>query len=203
MASIRSILLDADGVVQATRPGWRESLAALAGDPARVEEFLEEVFAAERPCARGEADFRTELSLVLDRWQCDVPVDEVLSIWTMIDPHQPTLDVARRLRAQGLTLCLATNQQRHRARYMRDFLNYRDHFDHLFISCELGVAKPEAAYFNEVVRRLGVTSETCLFIDDSAGNVASARDVGLAAEVWHFDEGQEVLLAHFARHGIS
>ena len=46
---IKTVLLDADGVVQKASPDWRESVAALCPEPGSREDFLAEVFAAERP----------------------------------------------------------------------------------------------------------------------------------------------------------
>jgi len=41
-----------------------------------------------------------------------------------------------------------------------------------------------------------------LFIDDSARNVAAARDVGLAAEQWTLADGHDRLLGLLAEHGV-
>ena len=62
MQTIRAVLLDADGVVQLPGAVWSGSLAALCGDPSRADEFRAEVFAAEKPCLTGAADFEAALT---------------------------------------------------------------------------------------------------------------------------------------------
>ena len=108
----------------------------------------------------------------------------------------------RSLRSQGIRVCLATNQQALRAAYMRVTLNYGNHFDALFFSCELGCAKPTPDYFGAVVERLGERSEQLLFIDDHDANVNAARGAGLRAEAFVITEGVSALEAHLAAHGV-
>ena len=44
-----------------------------------------------------------------------------------------------------------------------------------FISCEIGLRKPEPASFQHVAARLGIPLERILFFDDTAANVDAAR----------------------------
>lgn len=166
-------------------------LESLAGD--RRQDFLAEVFAAERPCVTGGEDFAVALARVLERWQCDANVEDVLDLWTLIEPDAGILSLVADLRDRGCQVCLATNQQRHRARYMADVLGYDRLFDQSFYSCEVGLAKPERGYFIEVVERLGLKSYEILFVDDNDFNVAAARQIGLNAEQFHLMEGVDVL----------
>ena len=96
--------------------------------------------------------------------------------WERIAADPAVLALADRLRARGLGVHLATNQNPERATYMRRELGYADRFDTQFYSCELGVAKPEAAYFQRVLASVDATADQVLFVDDSARNVAGARD---------------------------
>jgi len=203
MPPIHTVLLDADGVVQLPRPGWLASLAALCGDPERADEFLADVFAAERPCLEGRADFEPALAAVLRKWRSSVAVEDALRIWTQIEPSADTLGVVRALRSAGISVALATNQQAHRANYMTNALGYAAHFDHLLYSCELGHAKPSPAFFSSALARIATEPARTLFIDDDEANVTAARDLGLRAEVYHLSEGvgrlHEVLRGHGLR----
>ena len=53
--------------------------------------------------------------------------------------------------------------------------------DHVFASCELGVAKPDPRVFELVCERLGAAPADCLFVDDTPGHVAAAAAAGLRA----------------------
>lgn len=203
MTHIRAVLLDADGVVQVTAPAWRASLAALCQDPARVEEFLGEVFAAERPCTTGAVDFADTLAPVLQRWQVRASVADALRIWTLIEPSADVLALVERLRSAGVTVALATNQQAHRARFMSATLGYAERFDHLLYSCDLGHAKPSPQYFAAALSRLAIDPAQALFIDDAEANVAAARAYGLNAEVYHVSEGTERIRALLNGHGLD
>jgi len=48
-----------------------------------------------------------------------------------------------------------------------------------FVSCELGLRKPDPRVYHEVVRRLAVAPERCVFVDDRERNVAAAREAGM------------------------
>ena len=85
---------------------------------------------------------------------------------------------------------------------MHEALGYADLFDDTFYSYELGVAKPAPAYFTAVLDRLSLPAEQVLFVDDNRANVDAARTVGLRAEQWHVEDGQDALRGHLARHGL-
>ena len=122
------------------------------------------------------------------------------------DRQQPvaaTHELLRALREAGLRCYLATNQAEHRGVHMRDELGYAGLFDGAFYSYEMGVAKPDPAYFRHIVEALGVPADQLLFLDDRPDNVESARSVGLRAEVWSYHEDLSVLHDHLARHGVE
>ena len=95
-----------------------------------------------------------------------------------------------------------TNQERHRAAHMRVALGYDALFDVSCYSCELGLAKPDPAFFAAAARRIGADPSSILFIDDSPRNVDGARAAGLPAEQWEQEQGHEALIALLAGHGV-
>lgn len=62
-------------------------------------------------------------------------------------------------------------------------LNVENFFDHIFLSCELGVEKPDPLIFSKVVEGLQVPAHDILFFDDSEVNCQAARNCGLQALV--------------------
>jgi len=195
--SVQQILFDADGVVQVWAPGSVARVRNLPSVlPADVEAspyadatqlqdaFLQAVFAAEKPCAIGVADFAEQLELLRQQWKVQLPLAQVLEIWQAIEPIQPMFALIERFTKAGVPCHLATNQQSYRADYMRVALSYDDHFQRSFYSCDMGVAKPEPDYFRAIVQALGVAPATLLFVDDRADNVAAAASVGLQALVF-------------------
>ena len=60
-------------------------------------------------------------------------------------------------------------------------LTVSDFFDKIFLSCELGVEKPEPEIFEKVVASIGCAPDDILFFDDSEVNCEAARQCGLQA----------------------
>jgi len=54
------------------------------------------------------------------------------------------------------------------------------------ISYELGALKPESAFFERALAKLGLAADECLFIDDLAANVETARKLGIRS-IQHLD----------------
>jgi putative hydrolase of the HAD superfamily len=196
------VLFDADGVIQRTAGGWRERFAAMLDDATDLDAFVAEIFASERPCLTGAVDFPTQLGEVLNRWRSRVPVEQALTVWTNIEVDESVLELIAALRRSGVTCCLASNQQTHRAHYMSSELGYRSLFDRQFYSCCVGHAKPDAAYFEHILTDLGLAPEQALFIDDVEPNVISARQIGIPSVHFTANAGAEVLSGHLAAHGI-
>ena len=192
MADVEAVLFDADGVIQRALPGWLGNLGGLVpGD--RADEFLDDLMLAELGPVRGEGSWPEELAKVLTRWGVTVPVDEVLLNWARIEVFPDVVEVIRELRATGVPCYLATNQQAFRTEYMRAGLGYDELFDDTFYSCELGLAKPDPAYFEAILARIDRTAAKTLFIDDNESNVEGAASIGLHAELFPRDAGAVVM----------
>lgn len=200
---VRAVLWDADGVLQHLPAGWEASMRPVVGHLLDdVEAFLTEAFEAERPALTGHARWVEVLPRLLEKWGIEDSYDDALRVWLTIEPVAETRELVEALRSEGVRCYLATNQDEHRGRHMHENLGYAELFDDCFYSYELGVAKPDPAYFSAVIDRLGLPEDEVLFVDDSSANVEAARSVGLRAETWHVDEGVDALEAHLRRHGL-
>ena len=197
---IKHVLLDADGVLQ---HGVRDPIGLLrgwAGD--RAEDLGRALWTAERGPLRGEGDFLDAVDAVVPTY-ADVPPRELYAtLWQDISVSAESLRLVERLRAAGYGVHLGTNQHRQRGEHMRTALGFDALFDVSFYSWELGTKKPEAAYFEHAVERIGAAPAEVLFVDDMQVNVEAAREVGLAAEHWHLDRGHAELEDLLARHGV-
>jgi putative hydrolase of the HAD superfamily len=194
-AAFDAILFDADGVLQATDEKWFYAMTALIGtdDEEQVERFFGDTMAAELSSLAGHRPFEGPLGEVLSRWNVTKPAAEVLRLWHHVDVDRDVVAAVQELRADGVRCALATNQHPERAAYMRENLGYDAVFDDLFYSCDLGVAKPDPAYFTEAVRRLGTEPGRTLLLDDNRDNVAGAKEAGLLAELFAINGGRAEL----------
>lgn len=167
-----------------------------------LETFLAEAFEAERPALVGRASWLEVLPGLLERWGVAHLHDRALEVWLTIVPQVDVRGLVTELRAAGVAGYLATNQTEHRGRHMAENLGYDGLLDGAFWSYELGVAKPDPAFFSTVVERLGLEPGEVLLVDDSLRNVEAARSVGLAAVHWHVDEGLSTLRERLRDHGL-
>ena len=100
------------------------------------------------------------------------------------------------LRQQGMALGLLSNFSTD----LRGMLEAQDllrRFDHIAISAEIRVMKPDAAAYEAILGMLALPASACLFIDDLPANVEAAQALGLHGIVF---EGTTSCLA--ALHGL-
>lgn len=177
------MLFDADGVLQ--HPGeYLERLAeSQRWDDEQLWAFMNAVFAVERPLLTAEADFVALLKPVVEAHRLAVTAGEFLVDWCRrgIAVDAAALELVRGLRLRGVACGLATNQVSYRANYMLNDLGYANLFDHLFVSCRMGDAKPSQEFFDAAVEGLELEPRRVLFVDDHPANVDAARATGLRA----------------------
>ena len=203
-AQLRAVLFDCDGVLQRPANDWVGEIGRLTGlERESLAAFLDDISTAEQPVLDGSAPYAGPLGAVVARWHLSVDVAELLQVWQhlVVDPEM--LEAAEALRAEGLVCAIATNQHRERGAYMRRELGYEHIFDPIFVSAEVGAAKPDPAYFRHAVDRLGLPARAVLFVDDVLANVESARSVGLVAEHFAKDAGRPELDRILALHGLA
>lgn len=199
---VRHLLFDADGVLQDVPGGYEAAAQPYLGD--RAMEFLRRVWDDELPTLAGQGELLPLVEVALADFGVIAPLEEVFrAIWLRIEPAEESLSLVRALRRSGYGVHLGTNQERNRATHMRDVLGYDALFDVSCYSWELGARKPDSTFLAEAARRIGADPAAILFIDDSARNVAAARDAGFAAEQWTFADGHATLLDLLADHGVA
>jgi putative hydrolase of the HAD superfamily len=195
---IEHVLLDADGVLQDMPGGWDEAVTPYVGERAR--EFLLRAWEDEIPSLAGAGDFLPVLEALLADFDVPTPAAQFHEeVWLRIEVAPESMGLVRDLKRAGYGVHLATNQAAGRAAHMRSVLGYDDLFDVSLYSCELGVAKPDPAFFREAARLIDAPPEAILFVDDSDRNVAGAREAGLVAEQWDLGADRtlgEILAAH-------
>ncbi|HZX07726.1 HAD-IA family hydrolase [Kribbella sp.] len=198
--TVRTVLFDADGVIQRPTFDWWRRLGTLV--PANGAAFVEDLMAAERPALVGKIDFREALGDVLRRWKSTASIAEAIEPWRWFVAVPEVVELIQSLRAAGIECHLATNQQAYRRAIMQDERGYGAWFDRTFYSCDLGLAKPDPAYFREILRTIDVPASEVLFIDDNAANVAGAQSVGILAELYDLSSGVPALIDLLRRHDL-
>lgn len=190
---MRAVFFDVDGVVlhslfhadPAKRRRWDVHLLEDMGvDPDDFARFFD-------PSFKEVITGRTSLVTALGRFLPSVgfegsPLD-FIDYWLSRDTHlnRQLLSLIGRLRAAGsVRLYLATNQEHLRALHLWSAVGLRHSFDDIFYAARLGVAKPDAGFFQSVDAAIGPQSTPPLFFDDSPAVVEAAAAHGWEAVLY-------------------
>lgn len=112
------------------------------------------------------------------------PVEEVPALWTAFfagDRLDFGLVSAIRALTQDYITGVISNYTPQLRDKIENIWQIGDAFDHLVISSEVGVMKPEPEIYRIALEKAGVPAERAVFLDDFSENVAGARQVGMHA----------------------
>jgi putative hydrolase of the HAD superfamily len=198
---IEALMIDVDGVLVRGRPDdgrpWASDLERDLGiDPALLQRRFFAVHWAD--VIVGRSDLTERLTPVLGEIAPLVSCEELIAYWFAHDArldHDLLKEMGRR-RAAGMTVSLATNQEHRRAQHLLDTLGLRGHVDQAYYSAELGVRKPDPAFYRQVERLSGLSAPSIVLVDDDVPNVEAARQAGWRAIHW---TGTRMLADELAR----
>jgi 2-haloacid dehalogenase len=107
--------------------------------------------------------------------------------------------ILERLAEQGVPLYAITNFSAEKFAEARARFPFFSHFRDIVISGEERLMKPDAAIYRLCLERTGLDAGACIFIDDSAANVAAAAAIGIDAILF---ESPEQLSQALAERGL-
>ena len=183
---IRACLLDAfDTILDCDFTAFRSELPALAGVPAdaMIAEFgsiMPALGTGRLSMAEGFRQILTACGVeprpglvceLVERGR-----ELLVASARLYDDVLPFLET---LRSRGIKIAIVSNCDEN----MRDLLSglgVAALADALVLSCEVGAAKPAAKIYLEALDRLGVTSDTALFVDDNAAYCAGGAALGIS-----------------------
>ncbi len=123
------------------------------------------------------------LSRIPDRLKDQVR--RLLYAWSRPDDTIPGMeDLVRRLKAAGYGIWLLSNASKAQHLYWPK-IPVSSLFDGRLISCDTGFVKPMREIYLAFTEKFRLCPEECLFIDDSAANVAGAVACGWHGIVFH------------------
>ena len=104
------------------------------------------------------------------------PTDLIARMLTDLRLDDAMVGAVRAARSQGVPTALLSNSWGVDY-YPHDLLE--DLFDHIVISGQVGLRKPDPEAFHLAAGRLGLPPERCVFVDDVESNVRAAEAVGM------------------------
>ena len=69
----------------------------------------------------------------------------------------------------------------HRSFWEQKYAKTLSHFRKVFVSCDLGLRKPESAAYRRVADAIGIAPGRILFFDDTEENIHGALEIGMPA----------------------
>jgi len=103
-------------------------------------------------------------------------------------PIARSVSILEALHAQRTPLYAITNWNQDKFRAARGAYPFLELFRGVVVSGDERLVKPDPAIYRLLLQRYQLRAEDCLFIDDSLGNVAGARAVGMRALQFHTPE---------------
>jgi FMN phosphatase YigB (HAD superfamily) len=115
--------------------------------------------------------------------------DVLAAAWSDIfTPNEEVCSLVAQLPPRYRLLLASNTNELHALQFRRQFADTLRHFRALVLSHEIGVRKPEVAFFAHCARLAGCEPAQCLLIDDLPANVEGARACGWQGIVYREPE---------------
>ena len=117
--------------------------------------------------------------------QATISYDDFIPIWNEIfTPHPGMLEVLRSLHGACRLYMVSNLNEAHGLYLQKQFPEYFKNFEHLFLSYELKLRKPDDAIYAAIIRFIGLPPQHIIYTDDRQELVAAARRHGIDAFVF-------------------
>lgn len=132
----------------------------------------------------SSADFRNVIRGKIGKDVADARIDVA---WNSFLVNIPTckLDLLLALRKDYVVYLLSNTNEIHwkwSCEHAFPYKTFRveDYFEHIFLSYEMKMAKPDEEIFRKVLDEAGLDPKETFFIDDSEANCITARSLGIS-----------------------
>ncbi|WP_288821881.1 glucose-1-phosphatase [uncultured Leclercia sp.] len=107
------------------------------------------------------------------------------------------IDIMHKLREQGHRVVILSNTNRlHTTFWPDEYPEVKAAADHIYLSQEMGMRKPEARIYQAVLQAEGFTASDAVFFDDNADNIEGASQCGMTSILV---TGKETIPNYFAK----
>lgn len=135
----------------------------------------------------GKISSQYFVNQLLDKIGMGVSPNEVVKAWNAMlgDIHRENIEAVEKIKAKGYNVYLLSNTNDIHIKVAFDrwkklsIIEANDLFDHIFLSQEVGMRKPNDEIFNLVLNELSASPEEVLFVDDSIQHIETANRLGI------------------------
>lgn len=129
------------------------------------------------------AEFRDVIREKIGKPVTDTQIDDAWNSFLVSIPAAK-LDLLLNLRKDYVVYLLSNTNEIHwqwSCQHAFPYKTFRveDYFEHIYLSYEMNMAKPDAEIFQKVLDDTGIIPAETLFIDDSAANCRAAEALGI------------------------
>lgn len=193
---ITTVIFDLGGVLLRTED--REPRTKLARRLGMTYEELERQVYGSREAMKGEISSEKHRKSVLR--ELGLPEDELKEFgdefWGGDQMDAKLVEFIRSLRGD-YTTALLSNAWDDLRPLLISYWKIADAFDHIFISAEMGLAKPDPRIYQAVEAELAKDPSELVFVDDFIQNIEAAREQGWHAVHFRSREGALAELAEY------
>ena len=105
---------------------------------------------------------------------------DIIDEWDELSTLMPeTVEVIRRLKAQGHAVALLSNASVERIDYLFGKFDLFQYFDKIFVSANYGCAKPDREFYQICLDSFTEKFEKIYFTDDNPENLKGIEDLGI------------------------
>ncbi|MBO9590593.1 HAD-IA family hydrolase [Devosia sp.] len=183
------IMMDVDGVIVSGRPKDGAHLFTdLEADLGISAPTLQREFFKPRwpDIITGRKALLPELAEFLTDIASAVSAQTLIDYWFENDSRlvEAVIDDMAKLRAKGLGVYLATNQEHMRATYLMEVMGLAGQVDGIFYSAAIGHRKPSEQFYRHIQETLVASPQDITLVDDTEENVIASRARGWNAIHW-------------------
>lgn len=103
----------------------------------------------------------------------------------VVGPIDGTVSVMSALKEAGYEIHALSNWSAETFPLVRPRFEFLDWFEEIVLSGEVKTIKPEPQIYRILLERINRLPEDCVFVDDSAANIAAARNLGFQTIQFH------------------
>ncbi len=175
---IRSVVLDIGNVISPQNEQRLDKVRTLTGLP---KEDFDRAYEAYRPIydlgqIDGPGYWRRVFahgSTTPDEDLLDELTREDTLSWS--DTDHRIIDWITRVREAGIQIAILSNVPWDKVEHLRNHCTWLDRFDFAFLSCELGMIKPNPEIYEHALESMKTPANQILFIDDKPENIEAAN----------------------------
>ncbi|MBS1206790.1 MAG: glucose-phosphatase [Proteobacteria bacterium] len=133
---------------------------------------------------RGEISDEDFAKALCEEMEMPLSYEQFSTGWqaVFVALRSDVIEIMHKLRAQGHRVVVLSNTNRlHTTYWPEQYPEIQAAADHIYLSQEMGMRKPEARIYQQVLSLEGFSADDAIFFDDNADNIAGAEQLGITS----------------------